>query len=438
MALPTPKDAAEIAFRTKTDVRATIENSRPFLRRSFLGALIDGISNRVFEFFDALRASELEANPATAVRNFPRWMRGLGLTPLPGSPAAGEVFLNAGSFSGVVPAGSRMVTSMGSAYIVQADASASSIPVSLASLTASGLVATATTATLHRLASNARVIVTGGEPSEFGVGVTDITVTGPDTFEYELASMPSTTTATTLPSAATIGVIVTVRAEDAGEDQNLVPGAELTLEQPISGIDLAGLVVHPGVIDGTGLETLEAQRTRLLDRIRNPVANFNKAQIRARSLAVPGVTRVFVKSAYPAPGRVTVLFMRDLDDATIPDAAEITILRNALLEIRPATMSTGDLVIPQLTAMPTDFTFTGLVPDTGSMRAAIRDQLADFFSLRAEPGLSVPEDAYRSAIFNTLDPVTGSRVTSFTLSTPTSALSASGNQVRTLGTVTFT
>ena len=71
------------------------------------------------------------------------------------------------------------------------------------------------------------------------------------------------------------------------------------------------------------------------------------------------------------------------------------------------------------------------------MRAAIEATLVEFFKLRTSVGVSVPQDAYRSAIFNTRDPVTGEAVASFTLSAPAGAISVSAGEIATLGVVSF-
>ncbi len=67
-----------------------------------------------------------------------------------------------------------------------------------------------------------------------------------------------------------------------------------------------------------------------------------------------------------------------------------------------------------------------------------KTQLAEFFRTQPDVGVDVVEDAYRSAIFNTIDTATGSRVTSFVLAAPPAApISISAGEIATLGAVSF-
>jgi len=129
--------------------------------------------------------------------------------------------------------------------------------------------------------------------------------------------------------------------------------------------------------------------------------------------------------------------MRDNDVPAIPDGTEVQAVKDALDEIRPANTATGDLIVAAPTAVPTNYTFTALVPNTASMKAAIQASLVQFYAERTQVGQNVKADAYRSAIFNTVDTVTGDEVTSFTLSTPTGDVAITAGQIGTLGNVTF-
>lgn len=439
MALDLPESAAEISTRAKTDVRRELEQSDPFLRRSYLGAMISSICNRIFEFYQALREAELESNPATAVRNLLKFANAYGLSQLPGAPAAGQIFIDSSGGVGVgtlIPNGTRFVSSDGSIYVSSADATLSDGSASISALTSAGTTATATTSAAHGLASNAVVSISGANEAGYNLANVAIKVISPTQFTYELAA------ATTTPATGTIllsfsGATIGVSSEEAGEAFNLEGDTDLPFETPILGVNNPASVVFPGIIDGTDLEGLEPLRARLLDRIQNPVTNFNTAQIRATLLAIPGVTRVFVQEQTPATGQVTTYFMRDNDDSPIPDAGEVVIALAALIAIKPAHTADADVIVSAPVEQSTDFIFSALVPDTATMRAAIETQLEDFFAKRPDVGVAVQEDAYRSAIFNTIDPANGQRVTSFTLSAPVGNLSAAAGEIRTLGSATF-
>jgi len=440
MALDLPDSSAVVSNRAKADVRRELAQSKPFVRRSYLGAIVTGIANRVFEFYGQLRESELESNPLTAVRNLERFAAGYGYTRLPGRSATGQIFLNAtpGDTGTVIPNNTNFVSGNGSIYPSSGDSTIGVVFAALSSLTYSGTTATATTASPHGLASNAIVTIAGATQSAYNLADVPIVVTSDTTFTYELTATPAATPATGSPLFAGFGATINVQATDAGADQNLDPDAELSFEVPITGLEQDLQVIHPGILDGTDVETDDALRARLLDRIQNPVANFNVAQITARARRVSGVTRVFVQENTPAIGQVTVYFLRDLDADPIPSAAEVDEVEAELIAIKPAHTADSDVIVSAPTAVETDFAFSSITPDTPAMRTAIRASLTDFFATVPEVGVAVQEDAYRSAIFNTLDPSTGNRVTSFSLSSPAAGnLTATGAQIRTLGSVSF-
>ena len=105
--------------------------------------------------------------------------------------------------------------------------------------------------------------------------------------------------------------------------------------------------------------------------------------------------------------------------------------------IRPANTATGDLIVLAPTAVATNFVFSAISPNTATMKAAITASLQQFFSERTMVGVSVVADAYRSAIFNTVDTVTGQELASFTLSSPAGTIAITAGQIATLGSVTY-
>jgi len=169
------------------------------------------------------------------------------------------------------------------------------------------------------------------------------------------------------------------------------------------------------------------------------VANFNVAAITDKAKEVAGVTRVFVEEITPAVGQVTVYFMRDNDPDPIPSGSEVAEVRAKIEEIVPAnTDKDNDLFVNAPTGVPVAFTFTALSPDTSTMQSAIQANLAQFFDEDTVVSADIKEDAYRSAIFNTIDTATGDTVTSFTLSVPSGDITIATGEIGTLGTVSFT
>jgi uncharacterized phage protein gp47/JayE len=134
---------------------------------------------------------------------------------------------------------------------------------------------------------------------------------------------------------------------------------------------------------------------------------------------------------------VTVYFMRDLDATPIPNGPQVAEVREVLDAIRPADMGPSDLIVTAPSPRSTDFVFTELTPNTGSMKTAIEDSLRQFFDERVSVGDNVDSDAYRSAIYNTIDTTNGALVQSFTLSAPAGDITINSNEIGTLGSVTF-
>lgn len=443
MALKTPATAKEISQQAKVDVRREIQSSDPFLARSYLGAIISGISNRIFEFYDALRESEKEANPATADRLLLKWASGYGLTQRPGAAAAGQAFINATSGGGgvTVPNLTRYVTGAGNIYVQDGDQVIGALPfvIVAANATSVGTLVTMKTSSDHGLASNAIVTVTGGS---VGYAVVDklITVISVDEFTYVADTTPVASPSVSAPTANFTGATVSVNCEEAGDEFNLDGDASLNFETPITYVETPALVTFPGIKDGTDLETEADLQVRLIDHLQNPNTPFNTAEIRKQLFAIPGVTRVFVQETTPLVGQVRVYFMRDNDAVAIPDAVEVAAALAKLIAIKPAHTPDASVDVQAPTPITTAFTFTAasLVPDTPTMRLAIAAQLADFYKKNTDVGVNIDQDAYRSAIFNTVDQTNGDRVTSFVLSAPPAAdITITAGQIGQLGTVSF-
>lgn len=438
MALPLPESSKDVTQRAKVDVRREVGRSDPFVRRSYLGAIVVGLCNRVFEFFLALRDIELESNPATAIKNLHRWASIWKIFTLPGTPANGSLWAhaNVGANGTVVAVGSRFVSSDGSVYVSTAEATFALGGGPISALSASAGIATATR-NGHGLASNALATITGATQPDFNLSDVPVTVTGPNTFTYEVDPALSGA-ATGSPVLTIFGASIPVVSEGAGSAFNLDADTPLTFEAGApANVSSPAFVAAPGIANGSDIESDDAKRARMLFRIRNPTSHFNVASITAKATEVGGVTRVWVQEVTPAVGQVTVYFMRDNDLNAIPDAIEVAAVKAALLEIKPVEMSEVDLIVAEPTAVPTAFTFSAISPNTASMKDAVRSTLTDFFRLKTSVGVSVPQDAYRSAIFNTRDPITGDPVASFTLSTPAGAISISAGEIATLGTVTI-
>ena len=129
--------------------------------------------------------------------------------------------------------------------------------------------------------------------------------------------------------------------------------------------------------------------------------------------------------------------MRDNDDNPIPSGAEVTTVKNKILEIKPANTSDADVIVAAPVAVVNNFVFTALTPNTSTMKTAIDANLAQFFDESTLIGVDIEEDAYRSVIFNTVDTETGDAVQSFSLSSPVGDVTIASGEIGTLGTITY-
>lgn len=435
MPLDLPTSASQVVSRSKADVQRELQQSNPFLKNSWLGAIVTAAANRIFDFYLQLKAALLQSFPDTATGDYAlRWGAIWGKTPLAATQASGNVAAT-GTAAASIPLGTAIVIS-GEVYETTLAAAISAQVLSITSITRSGQTATATTAAPHNLANNVPVTIAGAVETEYNVASAEIIVTGLSTFTYQVAGSPATPATGTITASATFAS-VPIESIEFGASTNLDAGSELRLQTPLAGVDDIMAVDFGAIGGGTDEESGDAFKSRYLDRIQNPVANFNVAAITEAARNIAGVTRVFVQEVTPTPGQVTIYFMRDDDSNPIPDASEVATVRAAILTIKPANTSSDDVFVFAPTSVTVNFTFTAMSPDTPTMRTAVQANLQQLFSERVNVGEDVTEDAYRSAIFNTVDTVTGESMSTFTISAPSGDVAIADGQIGILGTVAF-
>lgn len=187
-----------------------------------------------------------------------------------------------------------------------------------------------------------------------------------------------------------------IAAVTPGASGNRTSGQTLTLVSPIAG-------VQPGAVasllsGGADVETDDALRARLLRRIQNPPQGGAATDYEAWALEVAGVTRVWVYSQELSANGVTVRFVRDNDGtgaAIIPDSTEVAAVQSHLNSLRPVTAAVT-VVAP--VSIPLNFSISGLVPDTPTVRAAVAAELGDLLRREAKPGGTIPLSHIRAAI----------------------------------------
>lgn len=431
-----------IIARILADVRGEFEDQiDPTIHGSFENAFSIGLGGRSFDNVELLKQLLKQMFPQTATDVYLERLAGYNdLTRIAATEATGKVTFT-GTVSSVVPVSTQIKSiSTGKTYTTDAEITLALQSISVTNLTRSGTIATAVTVSDHKISSGMSITMAGANETDYN-GTFDITVTGPDSFEYTVSGSPSTPATGTI-TAAFDGEEVSITSVDEGEGVNLDSGAQLDLIIPISGVDTTSWVQYSEITGGEDTESDADLLIRILSARANPVANFNVAAIEKQcfyfSGKPSGVTRVKVKRITPAAGQVTILFVRDNDiGGIIPDASELLAVKNSILEILQGTSDTVDVIVTAPTAVTTNYTFTALSPDTATMRTAIENNLKAFYRDKVALEIDVTEDNYRNAIVSTIDPENGDTLDSFTLSAPSGDITVTTDEIGVLGNVSF-
>lgn len=435
MTINVPSSAKEVNQRATTDVKRELPSSNPKLKNHWLYALVTSFSNRVYDFYltlnQAIKQTFWDTSTGTFLDRQASWF---GVYKLAATKSSGNIVVT-GTATTAIPVSTLYQTSTGIEFITTSAGTITASTVSVASITRSGTTATVTTTSDHGLSSLVGVTITGANETEYN-GLKEIQVTGLDTLTYDVTGSPNTPATGTLTALFTAANIP-VQSSDFGVDGNLSLDEELTLQSPISGVDDAAYVDFGEIGGGTDQEDEDDFRIRFLDRVQNPVAMFNDSAITAKAKEINGVTRVFIEQITPTYGQVTIYFMRDNEANPIPTASEVATVKTNILTIKPAHTADIDVIVSSPTAVPVDFTFSALSPDSTTMRTAITANLRQFFKESTTVGVNIDEDAYRSAIYNTVDTVTGIRVSSFALSAPAADITIASGEIGTLGSIVY-
>lgn len=429
-------DYNEIVNRIRGDVQQNLPGVDPTIFGSFVRALADSLAGRSFDITVLQEQLLVQLFPQTATDEFLElWASYENITRNPATGSTGPVtFL--GTIGSIIPQNTQIRDVNGNLFETALSLTLANQVISVTSLTRSGNVVTAITASDHRLGSGQDIDILGAVETDYN-GTQTITVTASNEFTYLIDTTP-TTPATGTVTADFDGGFVDVDSTSTGSDQNLDSGAQLDLVTPILGVDTTAIVQFGEIGGGTDTESDDDLRARTFQSRANPVANFNVAAITKQALSVAGVTRVLVKRITPYVGAVTILFVRDNDDPIIPSASEVTTVKDAILGILQASSAESDVFVTAPTPVTTNYTFSAISPDTTTMRTAIEENLKAFYQDEVTFETDIVEDKYRSAIIQTIDPETGDSLDSFTLSSPSGDITVTTDEIGVLGTVIFT
>lgn len=224
----------------------------------------------------------------------------------------------------------------------------------------------------------------------------------------------------------TTSAVVSVAASVPAAASNRAAGQTLTLVNPVPGVQPAG--VASALVGGADVETDDALRTRLIDRIQTPPHGGSSADYRAWALEVPGVTRAWCYPLELGPGTVTVRFMRDDDSGSaIPDAGEVAAVQTYINNLRPVT---AQVTVVAPVAAPLNFTIA-VSPNTAAVKAAVTAELADLIRREAEPGGTLLLSHIRAAIS------AAAGENNYVMTVPSADVASPVGTITTLGTITW-
>lgn len=236
----------------------------------------------------------------------------------------------------------------------------------------------------------------------------------------------ATTAEVTAVSTSAVAPVAAVEPAAAG---NRAAGQTLNLVSPVAGVQT---LATAGLLSGgADEETIDSLRDRFLTRIQQPPQGGAKHDYEAWALEVPGVTRAWVYPQEMALNGVTVRFVRD-DDGTgaaiIPSAPEVATVHAYIEERAPVT---ADVTVVAPNAVPLNFVFTDLVPDTTAVRAAVAAELQDLLLRKAVPGGTLPISQIRAAI----SAAAGEE--NYVLASPSADVTNTTGNMSTMGTITW-
>jgi uncharacterized phage protein gp47/JayE len=429
ISIPTYK---QIINRIRSDVNTLLPDVDPTIENSFIRSFTDSLAGRSFDIVKLYEQLIKELFPQTASSFYlERWANYEGIMRNPATISNGFVVFTGNTF---VPAGTELSSSEGYIYKTDEDLTLSSSIFNIDSLVRDGVIVTATTPSNHNLATGVSVEITDSTASEYN-GIYRITVINEKEFTFNIETTPPTTVYSV--TGTFVGGYVLVSSNETGKDKNIPAGGILSILTPIAGVGSRAYVQYSTISGGTDAETDEDLLSRVLQSRSNPVANFNVAAIEKIARSVAGVTRVFVKEVTPEIGDVTIYFLKDNEENIIPTSQDVIDVKAVILTIKPANTSDDSVYVLAPTPVSTDYTFTAIDPDTSTMQESIIENLKAFYVDEVEFEETITEDKYRSAIINTIDNTTGSKLLSFTLSTPSGDIVISDGEMGVLGTITF-
>lgn len=409
------------------------------IRNSLIKGIVDSMSTGFDENNDNVKELLKQLFPQTATDEYlEAWASWFGITRKDPVKAEGYVVFT-GVVSTPIPISTLIQKADGTQYETQASATIATQSIGISSLTRSGLTATATTSSNHNLATGVSVTISGATQTEYNITAT-ISVISNTQFTYTISGSPATpATGTILAGFATAYVLI--KASEYGVLGNSASGSQLTLISPIININDNCFISYDGLFGGLDAETDDELRVRLKDRCSNFTAPFTQSGLPVFiKEKISGITRIWVQTATPSAGYVTIYFTRDNDLNIIPNSTQVNAVKSAIIDIdtgiKPANTPDSYVVVSSPTPVSINITFSALSPNTAAMKTAITEALTDYFrsaSVNVDGDITVNE--INALIYSVTDE-NGNSPT-FTIASPSSTTVIANNQLAILGTITY-
>jgi uncharacterized phage protein gp47/JayE len=220
-----------------------------------------------------------------------------------------------------------------------------------------------------------------------------------------------------------------VTAQSPGAAGDLAAGSSLSLVSPISGVQSQASVAAGGLTGGADIESDDALRMRLLDRIHQPPQGGAGYDYTAWARAAhPDVTDVWVAPLELGLGTVTVRVMTyDATADGLPQQSVLDAVQAYIDERRPVT---ADVSVAAPIAVPLDFTIA-LTPSSAAVQQAVQAELTDLLRRAASPGGTI----LRSHITEAISTAAGE--TDHTLTAPAADVAHGTGEIAVMGAITW-
>lgn len=222
------------------------------------------------------------------------------------------------------------------------------------------------------------------------------------------------------------GAQVPVQAETPGALGNIEAG-KLTAVNPVLGVSAEATISADGLVGGADEEALEQLRGRVEAAFKNPSKVGSGADFVEWALEVAGVTRAWALPRWMGPGTFGLTFVCDGDADIFPGDEKVAEVQAYLDKKRPVT---AEVYAFAPINHVIDFTIK-LVPDSTTLREAVRQSLANLIADEGGSGSKVYLTHMRAAISNTPGE------TDHVLSIPAADVLIGDNEIGTLGTITW-